>query len=186
MSLFRDQALGQIARVAEPVITGVAALWWGWIGLEAALAGRITAVLPLVGAGLAGAWCIVSLTRTVIALNRPGVQEAGPGVVTVQEGRIGYYGPEGGGFVRVSELLSIDLVRAGLPDRREWLFTDVSGATLRIPNEAEGADQLPDALDVLPGLTYQQLATALLTSRQGGEGLWRRPSGPDSQSNKRI
>ncbi|MEM7508014.1 MAG: hypothetical protein AAF415_14855 [Pseudomonadota bacterium] len=177
MSVFRTEALGQLARFAEPALTGLAAIWLGRVAWTSAAEGNVFTILPLAGAGIAGGWCLVSLLRGLIAWRRGAEGAGGPGVVTVEEGRIGYFGPHGGGFVRIDELARIEvLIRAprGEDATHQWHFFDVSGGMLLIPNAAEGAQLLPDALGALPGLSYQRLARTLLSRSPGVVSVWSR------------
>ncbi|MEL6179007.1 MAG: hypothetical protein AAFS10_08630, partial [Myxococcota bacterium] len=129
---------------------------------------------PAIGAALAGTWCVVSGVRVAIAWRRTAEDDPGPGVVTVEEGRIGYYGPYGGGFIRLTDLACIDLLDPAGPGQRNWRFTDEDGNELTIPENARGAEALPDALDHVPGLTYQTLATAVPTRRAGVRRVWQK------------
>lgn len=175
MSVFRAEALGQLARFAEPVLTGLVAIWLWRVAWSAAVEGNVFGVLPLAGAFIATGWCGVSLLRGLLAWRRGAELAGGPGVVTVEEGRIGYFGPHGGGFVRIDDLARIDVqIRAQRDGEAEhhWHFVDAAGAILPIPNAAEGAERLPDALGALPGLRYQHLARTLLSRKPGIVPVW--------------
>ncbi|MEM8742915.1 MAG: hypothetical protein AAGE13_15655 [Pseudomonadota bacterium] len=198
MSFLRGEAVSLVIRGAEPLLAGLAALWLGASALRLGLGGQIAAILPAAGAALAALWCGVSGTRLAIALRRGSEDLPGPGVVLVEEGRISYFGPIGvpiggpigtatsgqsqggditGGIIRLDDLLSIDLLPATRKDRaRIWRFCDLTGAELQIPETAEGAENLPDALGHVPGLSYQTMATALLSRSSQVQPVWRRPA----------
>lgn len=94
----------------------------------------------------------------------------GAGVVDVDERRITYFGPFGGGAVAVD-----DLVEVGADPSRSWLLRDAQGTHLMIPMNAEGADQLFDALTVLPGLSAARLIDARRAASQRYTTLWEKP-----------
>lgn len=190
MSVFRPEAMARIAQVAEPALTGAAAIWLGRVAWSGLAAGSVAAVLPLIAALVAALWCGVSTLRVAVSLRRPSEVEGGPGVVTVEEGKIGYFGPHGGGFIRLEQLVSVDLIGARVRhgDARIWLFIDEAGVELRIPNAASGAGQLPDALGALPGFNMPQLLTNLLASDRLPLSIWRKPGwrAPASLSQRRV
>ena len=73
-----------------------------------------------------------------------------PGVVEVDEGQIGYLGPQSGGYVSIPELVELRLLR--LRGRRVWRLKQADGQALLIPVDASGADKLFDAFASLPGM----------------------------------
>ncbi|MEM6905768.1 MAG: hypothetical protein AAF568_07725, partial [Pseudomonadota bacterium] len=96
----------------------------------------------------------------------------GPGLVTVEEGKIGYFGPEGGGFASLSALARVELWRGG--GQAVWRFIGLEGGILEIPTEAAGAERLIDVLSGLPGLDYQALIEARLSDEPGVIRIWQR------------
>lgn len=165
MPLIRPEAARALARWREVMAAGgvlAAALWLGT---------RPGWLLPPVGAvlGLAAlAWGLVALRRLRFA--GPG---GAPGVVEVVEGQIAYFGPEGGGFVAVGEIVEIAVILdAGR--RRAIRLVPADGPALTIPMAAEGAARLHDALARLPGIDLGRLAAAP-GARPVGR-LWRHPS----------
>jgi hypothetical protein len=82
-----------------------------------------------------------------------------PGMVEVDEGQVGYFGPGDGGFVGLPELVELRLitVRGG----RFWRLKQADGQALLIPVDAAGAERLFDAFASLPGMDTQALVTAL-------------------------
>ncbi|MEM1275941.1 MAG: hypothetical protein AAGH74_05410 [Pseudomonadota bacterium] len=179
MSGFRPEAVALTLRWAEIVLTGTAALWLLRETYLAYLNASPTSILTLVGAVFAGLWCAVTvmrfiLRRRTVGPDRPG----GPGIVTIQEGRIGYFGPEGGGFVALDALVQVDLIigfeqASGL----DWRFKDEFGQTLQIPAGAEGAEQIIDTIGVLSHVDYQSLLTAGFAKDPGIHPIWRREGG---------
>ena len=72
--------------------------WWGW---------WLGWVLMAAGAGVT-LWCVAAVQRA-----RVRGHSDGPGMVVIEERRIGYYGPEGGGFIDIDDLVRIELVGRG-------------------------------------------------------------------------
>ena len=95
-----------------------------------------------------------------------------PGVVQVVEGQVAYMGPFGGGYVGVSDLAELALIRAGAA--RFWRLTPLQGTPLMVPVAALGAEALFDAFAALPGLDSQALVAVLAPGAEGDRVLWRR------------
>lgn len=113
------------------------------------------------------------------ALAHPAAEPNGPGIVEIHEAQIGYFGPEGGGFVSQRELCELRLLaRQG---RRFWRLRERDGQSLLIPVAAEGAERLFEVFAALPGLQSSALVgvleTADPTEETGlGRVVWREPS----------
>ncbi|MEZ5777353.1 MAG: hypothetical protein R3E44_03230 [Paracoccaceae bacterium] len=119
-------------------------------------------VLALVAAG----WAIIALrrmrfVRRVIA----------PGVVEVDEGQVGYFGPTFGGFVALADLVELRLT--DFHGARQWRLRTRSGEILTIPLDAAGAEKLYDAFAALPGIDMAAVTSAL-GRRTTTPTLWKR------------
>lgn len=177
MSFLRPEAVSAVLRWVEPLLAGGIAIWlasaaWGLVGR-----GNPVGLLALIGAAIAAAWCVVAALRK--GMSRHGGSPGGPGVVTLREGQIGYFGPDGGGFVAVDSLVAVDLIAEGGELRHilHWRFSDERGQELLIPQEAEGAEYLLDAINVLPRLDYPKIVTAMFSRRERVYRIWRRSTG---------
>jgi hypothetical protein len=97
--------------------------------------------------------------------------------VVIEEGRIGYLGPETGGFVALDSLVAVGIARTGdgPGGMRVWRLHPVEGEALEIPLDAAGAAALPDALEALPGFAAFRLLAALRERGAGEVTIWRRP-----------
>ena len=146
--------------VAAALAVTALGLWWlvttfgplRWVGL----------MLALLGGGAA----LAAVQR--VRFGRGG---GGQGVVTIDEARIAYLGPFGGGMVDLGALRRLELDREARP--AHWWLLTTEGPGLAIPVDAEGADDLFDAFARLPGLSPPSLTRAL--DRSGGrETLWQR------------
>ncbi|MDJ1015741.1 MAG: hypothetical protein QNJ35_04440 [Paracoccaceae bacterium] len=97
-------------------------------------------------------------------------QGGGAGVVDVDERRITYFGPVEGGSMALA-----DIQRLCAVPPRVWELTSVGSEALRIPMDAEGADQLFDTFTALPGMR----ASALVHAARGAVGepeiVWEKP-----------
>ena len=159
MSVLRPERAAALAKRREVLV------WAAALGLGAALALRglvLGAPLVLV-AGLALGLVGAALLRGALLRARLADEGPGPGLVTIDEGRIAFFGPTGGGFVDLGTLVAVDVV-AG-PGGRAWALAAADGTRLVVPFGAVGAAGLPDALAALPGL---DLAAA------GPGPVWRR------------
>lgn len=153
--MIRPQLARQIHRWREP-LAGAGVLAFGlW------LAATSWGALFFIGCGLAsfGAATIYTGLRRARFPRHSG----GPGVVEVDERRITYFGPAGGGSISVDDLTRVilrtsntDLAGASLV----WDFSDSEGNTISIPADAENAEALLDALSALSGVDYDAVQRA--------------------------
>lgn len=149
--MIRPEFLAMLKRFSE-VIWAAAILGFGlWLIL---LGGYLlTPVGTAIGA-FGVAWAILALRRLRFAQT----VEA-PGIVEVDEGQIGYLGPQTGGYVSIPELTELRLL--SLRGRRVWRLKQADGQALLIPVDATGADKLFDAFASLPGMNTLTLVAAL-------------------------
>lgn len=159
-----------------------------WLETLSALA--LTAALLIIGlrAGLSGAWLgwIVAALALPSALwlraafdrARLAQEDQGPGVVTVEEGRIAYFAPEDrqlvGGVVALEELFTVEAMELKYDRGLAWRLRPVDGPPLVIHLGAEGADALPEALSALPGFSMRQASKAFEAWGIGIRPIWRR------------
>ncbi len=165
--------------VAEPLAAGALALGLLWVGLSGLSAGRVDAVLALLGGAISGAWALAAGRRGRLSL-RAG-RRLGPGLVRIDEGRIAYFGPETGGVTGLDALAAVAVEPDGEGGLARWVLTRADGEVLTIPGGALGADRLADTLGALPGFGAAAVSHAL--SQPGAPGpriVWRRegPAGP--------
>ncbi|MDO9525544.1 MAG: hypothetical protein Q7J57_08365 [Gemmobacter sp.] len=163
MSLIRPELARTLYRWREVIAAtgiGLAGLWistrGGWfLGPVGALV-----IAGAVGIGWMG-WRRLRFSQPASA----------PGVVEIDEGQIGWFGPGIGGFVSLAELADLGLVTvSGI---RCWRFRQIDGDTLLIPVAAQGADRLYDALTALPGIDGAALVAAL-DRPEDTAMIWRR------------
>lgn len=151
MSFLRPEVVAGLARWRE-VIAAAAALtiggWLVWLG------GWFLMPLGAAVCVLAVAWGLIALRRLRFLR---GV--AAPGVVEVDEGQIGYFGPTFGGFVALSDLAEVRL--AVFHGARHWRLKTTAGEVLLVPVDAAGAEKLYDAFAVLPGIDMARLVAAI-------------------------
>ena len=92
----------------------------------------------------------------------------GPGVVQIDEGRISYFGPDGGGFVALNLLSGIDLLDHG----RTWWLTQEGGEAVAIPTTASGTQALFDVFASLPGFDMPATLKALEGPQSRRRLIW--------------
>jgi hypothetical protein len=101
----------------------------------------------------------------------------GPGVVEIDEGAIGYFGPLSGGVVARSEITAVALDRNGKP--AHWAISQTGQDDVMIPLTARGADALFDVFAALPGMRTERMLAEMRRSAPGRVVLWQKPgSGP--------
>lgn len=157
----RPEAAARLRRWREPALwalvlaAGIWLVWQGYRGLA-----------PLTFAlGLAALVAGAGLLRPALRRLRLAAAPAA-GVVGIDEARIGYFAPTGGGFVDLPALVAVD-VRGG--PSRAWILHG-EDAVLTIPFGARGAEALHDALSALPGIDLDAAAMP----RGGIRRIWSR------------
>ncbi len=166
----RPEVLAALVRwrgVIGAVATGAAG-WW--------LATRWFGSIAVIGWGLLA----LSPVLLLVAVQRQQFADAGgegPGMVEVVEGRIGYFGPAGGGFMALDDLDEILL--AGPEGDRVWILRSRGEPDLSVPLGAEGAETLFDAFVTLPGVTATLLVEAVSGHGHGSAParIWQRARG---------
>jgi hypothetical protein len=167
MSFFRPEVMAALHRWREAIAAGAVVLAGGWLIWRG---GYLLTALGAVAVAAGLALGVTALRRVRFA-RAPG----GPGVVEIDEGQVGWYGPGIGGFVSLAEMVSLGLVTvAGL---RCWRLQQSDGQLLLIPVDAQGADRLFDSFAALPGLRIPSLIAAL-DSGLDHPLLWRRDRPP--------
>jgi hypothetical protein len=164
MPLIRPDARAALLRWREVLIGGAALA----IGLWLAIGGAGLPVLFGLALLSLGAFLIVTGLRR--ARFRTGAE--GPGLVRVDEGRILYMGPLSGGMVALDDLTEIAFQRDAAGGT--WRLTPVQATPLEIPEGAQGAEALLDALAPLPGLDTGAMVRAVQDRRTGLITVWRR------------
>lgn len=170
-----------MADLIRPEVMDLLLRWRGEIGAVAVggfggwLGSTAFGTLALLG------WALLALSPVLllIAVQRrrfAGAGGPGPGVVELVEGRIGYFGPAGGGFMALDDLTEIRLVPH--EGDRAWLLRGRGCADLVVPLGAEGDEVLFDAFVTLPGLTAAQLVSAVTDEQQPRATvlIWHRPA----------
>lgn len=97
----------------------------------------------------------------------------GPGVVQIDEGAIGYFGPLGGGVIARSEMTGLTLDRTGKP--AHWVLSQPGQEDVLIPLTAANADALFDVFAALPGMKTERMLTEMRRNDRGRSLLWQRP-----------
>jgi hypothetical protein len=105
------------------------------------------------------------------------VEALGEGVVVIDEWRIAYFGPRGGGFIDLPSIVRVEIVtRPHVPpdSAHAWVLSADDGTRLVVPLGAEGAERLLDVLSPLPGIDFDAGANAVATRQPGHVTLWSR------------
>lgn len=165
MSLIRAEARAALWRWREVLVGCACCLFGIW---------AFTQPGPVVN-GIGAAAGLAGLGLVLIALRRlqfRGDEEA-PGIVTIDEAQITYFGPVSGGSVSRAALREIRLRTQD--GNHSWFLVTTSGEALTIPHGARGAEQLFDAFAALPGLDTPELLAKLTQKTDASVTVWRRP-----------
>lgn len=147
--------------VIAACIVIVLGLWWlgvsngvvRWLGYLAVLLGAV--------------WAYAGFQR---ARFRQGT--GGPGIVSVVERKLAYFGPLTGGTFDLQEITALVLDTASAPPH--WIVTGPNLQTLEIPVNATGSEVLFDAFATLPGIRTQKLLDALERTQDARIVIWQR------------
>lgn len=172
MSFVRPAAAAHIRRWVEPVLVGAALGLVLWQGIAWVARGAGFGWIALVVAALLAFWL-----RSALAGALARQDEAGPGVVVLREGEVGYMGPEWGGFLDMNDIERVEIVQ---PSRGGplWYLDGGRAGRLIFPASAEGADRLLDSLTALPGFSDLTAAQALHAHPAGRRVVWERTPRP--------
>ena len=158
MSLIRPEVTAMIWRGREAIsalcVVGLG-LWFVWMG------GYLLVPLGLGVAAIGATWGLQALRRLRFAQH-----VAAPGMVEVDEGQVGYLGPDAGGFIGLPDLVELRFLTYG--GRRMWRLKQADGQALLVPVDAAGAERLFDAFASLPGMDARALVAVLEPSAFGG------------------
>ena len=149
---------------------------WRWrevlIGGAVALVGLALALGTYGPASWLG-WAVTALGGGLIFTGLQHIrfrsEGQGPGMVEINERRVTYYGPLTGGVADLDLLDRLDLV-PGIP--AHWQLTAESGATLAIPVNAAGAEELFDVFAALPGIRTEAMLAALRSRPKAPVTVW--------------
>ncbi len=166
MSFIRPEARAALWHWREMIVAAALialGLWWalGAFGL-----------LALIGWGVVGVGVLVAIVGG--QRMRFGLGSGGPGLVSVKEGQITYFGPLTGGAVALSELSSLHLDHTAKP--AHWVLAQPGQPTLAIPVNADGSDALFDVFSTLPGLKTERMLTELHRTGPHHVVIWERVS----------
>ncbi len=168
MSFIRPELRAALFRWREVIAAAAVAGVGVWLLLRGGwLLGALGAVAVVAGVGLA---------RVAWQRLRFASDPVDPGVIDVLEGQISYLGPHGGGWIALSELEELMLVRAD--GTRFWRLRQADGRSLDLPVAAVGAEKLFDVFAALPGLGPDRLLRALEGSGPAEQSLWLMRRGP--------
>lgn len=164
MGLIRPELRAWALKWREALIgvgIGALGLYWALTGIG---------LLSWIGWG-------VALTAPVLVV--AGVQRGrfrsgsdGPGVVTVDEGQVAYFGPLTGGAVALTELLRLSLDGESRPPC--WVLEQPGQPDLMIPLTAQGADALFDVFAALPGIRTDRMLEEMRRKSDRRVMIWER------------
>lgn len=172
MSFLRPGAAAALRRWGEPAGVALAlalTLWQAAVWLDE---GAPFGWFALVAAALLALWLRAALAGSIGRRDR-----AGPGVVVLREGEIGYMGPESGGFLELREIERVEIVNPARGDLLWYLDAGPSGRLI-FPASAKGADAVVEALAPLPGFSDLAAAQTLRAPPLGRSVVWQRQSHP--------
>jgi hypothetical protein len=173
MSFIRPELAERLRQWREPIAWGallVAGVWVAWRGYA-----RLD--LLLFAGGLIVTAAAVALLRAAVRRVRLQGESLAEGVVMIDEARIAYFGPRGGGFVDLPSITRVEIVtRPHVPPAsgHVWVISAEDGTRLTIPLGAEGADGLLDALSPLPGIDFDAGVAAVAARGPGRTTVWRK------------
>lgn len=162
--MIRPEARDAFFQWREALVgAGLVALgaYWGfsffgilkWIGI----------LLVLLGASVA----YVGIQRARFRQN-----SEGPGILTVVEGEIAYFGPVSGGAVSIEDIEQITLKTT--MGQRVWHIERAADIPVQIPTNAKGAEALFDVFTMLPKLNIEFMVNKLSQKDDDDILIWQK------------
>ena len=174
MSFIRPEALGALRRYGEPVAYGLVAILGIWHGFRLLNTGAWVGVV-LLGIGLVAALGLFGTVERALVAWRG--RKAGPGVVSVKEGQISYFGPDGGAVLALDALVRVEIITTNAgPFSQDlfWCLTDEIGQIAMIPGGAQDVTALLDRLGGLPGFDHMAVVAAMGSTDDARFKIWER------------
>lgn len=173
MTFLRPELAAWLRHWREPLVWGALLAWGLWLTWR----GYARIEIVYFGPGLLMVAAGAALLRG--ALRRARLASEGPaeGMVVIDEARIGYFGPHGGGFIDLPSVVRVEIVtrpHAAGASAHAWIITADDGTRLAIPLGAEGADGLVDALSPLPGIDFDAGVAAVGAPGAQRATVWRK------------
>lgn len=178
MSLVRSEVGARLRDWREPVIWAALLL----LGLYLVFLGYANLAPLSFLAGLIATATGFGLLRDSLRRRRLRAGAPSEGVVVIDEARIGYFGPRGGGFVDLPAIASVEIVtRPHVPpgSSHAWVIRADDAEALVIPVGAHGAEALVSTLSALPGIDFDLAAATVSGPGARRATLWRKDDGPD-------
>ncbi|MEX0281387.1 MAG: hypothetical protein AB3N13_09395 [Arenibacterium sp.] len=174
MSFIRPEARDALWRWREVLIaTLLAFLALSWITGPGGLLGWLGWMVLIIAIALA----VVGFQRARFRQN-----DAGPGVINLDEGRITYFGPLSGGAVDTRDMERLVLDPSATP--AHWVLSQPGQPPLFIPVNAAGSEGLFDAFATLPGLKIERMLGQMKQNPAHPVVIWERK--PMRDPNERL
>ncbi|MEM9138581.1 MAG: hypothetical protein AAGB15_02025 [Pseudomonadota bacterium] len=176
MSFFRPEAKAALRRFGEPVLYFVVAIIGLWQGLRLINQGSWAGAVLMGLGGLAALAVFNAAERALVAWR---ARRAGPGLVSIQEGRIAYFGPNGGAVMALDALVRVEIITTNdgpMADDHFWQLTDETGQIAVIPGGAQDATDLLDRLGSLPGFDHMAVISAMGSTENARFLVWQKPA----------
>ncbi len=169
MSFIRPSVAAHFIKWREAYLVGFVLILGLWLFLR----GSATLNLILQGLGLVVAMIGIILLRTTIQRIRFKRAEMAPGIVTITEREINYFGPLTGKTISLDSLLKIEL-RESEAYAAIWVMHHTEGDPMIVPTSAKGSESLFDAFTSLSGVKMDTLVMALNQTPIRNQLIWKR------------
>lgn len=162
--MIRPEARDAIYQWREVIMgVGIAALGAYWVVNYFGLLKGIGFLLVLLG---------IAITYVGVQRARFRQNSEGPGIVTVVEGEISYFGPLSGGAVSIEDIEQITL-RTSM-GQRSWHIKRAAETPIDIPTNARGAEALFDVFTMLPKLNIEFMVKKLSQKDDKDVLIWQK------------
>lgn len=169
LSFIRPPVTAHFTKWREAYFVGAVLLLGLWLFMR----GSETLNLILQGLGLVVSLIGIILLRTTIQRIRFKRTEIAPGIVTITEREINYFGPLTGKTISLDSLHKIEL-RQSEAYAAIWVLHNTEGDPMIVPTSAKGSESLFDAFTSLSGVQMDTLVAALNQTPIRNQLIWKR------------
>lgn len=169
MAFLRTEATRSLSRWSETIVFALGATLFVYLTLRST-----GVILPMVY-GLIAAAMAIMLFVAIRRARVTGDTAVNAGYVEIDERQISYFHLGQSWSVSVNDLTSVVIettADGSAQDDLFWVIRDMFGSVVRIPNTADGNENLFDAVAALNGVSFEQITAAMSSISNARFEIW--------------